>query len=65
MTKTTQPMQNQTITMALFEQTINQHSDFLESLRHTFLNEERKTLFRNLKQKVFRPKKMKNTNTPI
>ncbi len=50
-------MQNQTITMALFEQTINQHSDFLESLRHSFLNEERKTALQKFEERGFPTKK--------
>ena len=50
-------MQNQTITMALFEQTIDQHSDFLGTLRHRFLDEDRKTALEAFALKGFPNKK--------
>ena len=50
-------MQNQTITMALFEQTIHQHSDFLGTLHHHFLDEERKNALQAFAGKGFPTKK--------
>lgn len=50
-------MQNQTITMALLDQIINQHSDFLETLHHRFLDRERKTALEVFALKGFPTKK--------
>ena len=43
--------------MALFEQTIDQHSDFLGTLRHRFLDEDRKTALEAFALKGFPTKK--------
>ena len=43
--------------MALFEQIINTHSSFLGTLRHSFLDEDRKTALQNFELKGFPTKK--------
>lgn len=43
--------------MALFEQTIQQHSTFLESLRHKFLDEARKSALSKFEEQGFPTKK--------
>ena len=43
--------------MALKEQITNNHTSFLESLRHSFLNEERKTALQKFEAKGFPTKK--------
>jgi Fe-S cluster assembly protein SufD len=43
--------------MALKEQIIENHNEFLESLRHRFLDEDRKAALQSLKKLVFLQKR--------
>jgi Fe-S cluster assembly protein SufD len=51
--------------MALKEQIIENHNEFLESLRHRFLDEDRKTALQKFENIGFPTKKTKNINIPI
>lgn len=50
-------MHNQTITMALFEQILDNHASFLETLHHSFLNDARKTALQKFEAEGFPTKK--------